>query len=249
MSSQKDAWLHARCRVGFNGQPHELPASTQLLGTGYRAYSPELMRFQRPDALSPFGDGGVNTYAYCGNEPLMRTDPNGTAFSLLAAMLLPAVVGGPAAFLASHIDDTSAKVGLSLVAAGAFALSAVVAGTVGTAAYKVVAARMQERRLAGPRSLSPRQNVRQHAQAIVERRQRQAELKRPPPSYELLRKHNFDPDGAPPTYKQAKTLLRAGMVGSRVKGGTPGALPSRSGRLPVEVSNIRGYGLLGRQPL
>ncbi len=35
-----------------------------MLGNGYRAYSPVLMRFNSPDSWSPFGEGGVNAYAY-----------------------------------------------------------------------------------------------------------------------------------------------------------------------------------------
>ncbi|AUZ59367.1 hypothetical protein PRJ_2764 [Pseudomonas sp. XWY-1] len=30
-----------------------------MLGDGYRAFSPVLMRFNAPDSLSPFGDGGA----------------------------------------------------------------------------------------------------------------------------------------------------------------------------------------------
>ncbi|EGH35731.1 hypothetical protein PSYJA_44541, partial [Pseudomonas syringae pv. japonica str. M301072] len=33
-----------------------------LLGNGYRAFNPVLMRFNSPDSLSPFGEGGVNAY-------------------------------------------------------------------------------------------------------------------------------------------------------------------------------------------
>lgn len=33
-----------------------------LLGHGVRAYNPVLMRFNSPDALSPFGKGGLNAY-------------------------------------------------------------------------------------------------------------------------------------------------------------------------------------------
>jgi RHS repeat-associated protein len=64
-------------QTGFNGQLHEPVTAWQLLGNGYRAYNPVLMRFHRPDDLSPFERGGINTYAYCGDDPLNRMDPSG----------------------------------------------------------------------------------------------------------------------------------------------------------------------------
>jgi len=50
-----------------------------LLGNGYRAYSPSLMRFCSPDRLSPFGAGGSNAYVYCNGDPVNRIDPSGAA--------------------------------------------------------------------------------------------------------------------------------------------------------------------------
>ncbi|MGP5570349.1 RHS repeat-associated core domain-containing protein, partial [Pseudomonas helleri] len=48
-----------------------------LLGQGYREFNPVLMRFNSPDSWSPFGDGGINAYAYCDNDPLNKVDPTG----------------------------------------------------------------------------------------------------------------------------------------------------------------------------
>lgn len=48
-----------------------------MLGNGYRAYSPSLMRFFNPDRLSPFRSGGRNAYAYCAGDPVNRVDPSG----------------------------------------------------------------------------------------------------------------------------------------------------------------------------
>lgn len=62
--------------LGFTGQYCQ-PTGVYLLGNGYRAYSPVLMRFCSPDRLSPFGRGGINTYSYCGNDPVNYTDPSG----------------------------------------------------------------------------------------------------------------------------------------------------------------------------
>ena len=70
-----DALLNA---VGFNGERPEPITGHYLLGQGYRAFNPVLMRFNSPDSWSPFGEGGINAYAYCTN-PIMEIDPTGHA--------------------------------------------------------------------------------------------------------------------------------------------------------------------------
>lgn len=62
---------------GFNGERRDPVSGTYHLGNGYRAYNPVLMRFNCPDSLSPFGEGGINPYAYCAGDPINRTDPTG----------------------------------------------------------------------------------------------------------------------------------------------------------------------------
>ncbi len=62
---------------GFNGEQPDPLTGHYLLGNGYRAYNPVLMRFNRPDSLSPFGEGGLNPYAYCVGDPVNRRDPTG----------------------------------------------------------------------------------------------------------------------------------------------------------------------------
>lgn len=62
---------------GFNGEQPDPVTGHYLLGNGHRAYNPVLMRFNRPDSLSPFGDGGLNPYTYCLGDPINRLDPSG----------------------------------------------------------------------------------------------------------------------------------------------------------------------------
>ncbi|MDB5995218.1 MAG: sugar-binding protein [Pseudomonas sp.] len=64
-------------RVGFNGELRETTFGWYLLGNGYRAYNPRLMRFHSPDSWSPFGGGGLNPYMYCVGDPVNRSDPTG----------------------------------------------------------------------------------------------------------------------------------------------------------------------------
>jgi RHS repeat-associated protein len=65
--------------LGFNGQRPDPVTGHYLLGNGYRAFNPVLMRFNSPDRWSPFKKGGINSYAYCSGDPINRSDPNGTA--------------------------------------------------------------------------------------------------------------------------------------------------------------------------
>ncbi|WP_130906855.1 RHS repeat-associated core domain-containing protein [Pseudomonas sp. Sample_16] len=63
--------------LGFNGEPWDPVTGRYLLGNGYRAFNPVLMRFNSPDSWSPFGEGGLNTYGYCLGDPINRRDPTG----------------------------------------------------------------------------------------------------------------------------------------------------------------------------
>ncbi|VVO44761.1 hypothetical protein PS723_06425 [Pseudomonas fluorescens] len=69
--------------LGYNGQFRETQTGCYLLGNGYRAYNPWLMRFCSPDSWSPFGEGGLNAYTYCGGEPIMNADDSGHMFNVV----------------------------------------------------------------------------------------------------------------------------------------------------------------------
>ncbi len=72
--TQRDA---GEFTLGFNGERRDPLTGVTHLGNGYRAFNPVLMRFNAPDSWSPFGDGGINCYAYCEGDPVNNTDPNG----------------------------------------------------------------------------------------------------------------------------------------------------------------------------
>jgi len=63
--------------LGFSGERSDPVTGHYLLGNGYRAFNPVLMRFNSPDSWSPFGKGGFNAYAYCVGDPVNQTDPTG----------------------------------------------------------------------------------------------------------------------------------------------------------------------------
>ncbi|WP_409275807.1 RHS repeat-associated core domain-containing protein [Pseudomonas sp. KCJK9111] len=67
----------AHTSLGLNGEYAQALTWRYILGSGYRAFDTCLMRFLSPDSLSPFAAGGMNTYAYCSNDPVNRSDPTG----------------------------------------------------------------------------------------------------------------------------------------------------------------------------
>ncbi|MDU9401376.1 RHS repeat-associated core domain-containing protein [Pseudomonas sp. zfem004] len=61
--------------LAYNGERVDV-FGWYLLGS-YRILNTAIMRFHSPDSFSPFGAGGINAYAYCGNNPVLNTDPTG----------------------------------------------------------------------------------------------------------------------------------------------------------------------------
>ncbi|WP_295477886.1 RHS repeat-associated core domain-containing protein [uncultured Pseudomonas sp.] len=78
--------------LGFNGERRDPVTGHYLLGQGYRAYNPVLMRFNSPDRLSPFGGGGLNAYGYCQGNPINLVDPDGH-MAMVRRLSLGAMVG------------------------------------------------------------------------------------------------------------------------------------------------------------
>ncbi len=74
--------------LGFNGERPDPVTGHYLLGNGYRAFNPVLMRFNSPDSLSPFGKGGLNSYAYCLGDPVNASDPNGHVSIFIGTQLV-----------------------------------------------------------------------------------------------------------------------------------------------------------------
>ena len=73
-----------------------------------RYYDPEVGRFITIDDISyidPETINGLNLYAYCGNNPVMRIDPNGTFFwFFFAAIMIGAAIGGTLNGISAYND-------------------------------------------------------------------------------------------------------------------------------------------------
>lgn len=63
--------------IGFKGERCDVFTQCYPLGNGYRTYIPVLMRFQSADNQSPFGNGGLNAYAFVKGDPVNLSDPSG----------------------------------------------------------------------------------------------------------------------------------------------------------------------------
>ncbi len=79
--------------LGFNGEARERALGWSLLGRGYRAYNPALMRFHSPDTAAP-EDAGINPYVYCGGNPVNWHDPSGH-YGIRNSMELPYIPPKP----------------------------------------------------------------------------------------------------------------------------------------------------------
>jgi RHS repeat-associated protein len=129
-------------RPGYNGERFDARGHAYHLGKGYRAYHPGLMRFNRPDSLSPFGAGGINPYAYCEGDPVNNSDPSGhlsgKTWGMIAGVValgvISAMVGSTGAFYAFRAGYKitgvlSAASGVLGLAGSAFSAAAIGVGS------------------------------------------------------------------------------------------------------------------------
>ncbi len=75
----------------FNGKELQTYADLNFYDYHWRQYDPQLGRWHSPDPADQFH--GISGYAYCANNPVMLTDPDGRAIPLLV-FVGAAIVGG-----------------------------------------------------------------------------------------------------------------------------------------------------------
>ncbi|MEW5251114.1 RHS repeat-associated core domain-containing protein [Microbulbifer sp. 2201CG32-9] len=95
--------------MGYNGHRQDPVSGLYHLGNGYRVYNPGLMQFHAADSMSPFGRGGVNSYAYALGDPINLSDPSGhfAFFSLLIGAIIGALVGAAVSAVAEGIRSAA----------------------------------------------------------------------------------------------------------------------------------------------
>jgi RHS repeat-associated protein len=105
----------------FRYRSYYYDEDTKLYYLKARYYSPEFRRFISPDDtsyLNPESVNGLNLYCYCNNNPVMLTDPQGTAGAIVWLVALcvgvGALVGGIKGYLmdspfGSNIDVSNTK--------------------------------------------------------------------------------------------------------------------------------------------
>lgn len=117
------------CLLGFNGEPPDPVTGHYLLGNGYRAFNPVLMRFNSPDSESPFEQGGVNPYAYCEGNPVDYVDPEGRWRLPLAVTKFFGRLFGKTAATGAKASRSAAKAGQGSPSSGGALSRSTNAGT------------------------------------------------------------------------------------------------------------------------
>ena len=135
----------------FRYRGYYYDSETALYYLNSRYYDPESGRFLNMDGLSylePMAFNGLNLYAYCGNNPVMYSDPSGNSLIAIISVLVTtfivgAVVGGIKAGYEGKkgldvFKDIVLGASLGLALGGAFiACVGVFAGAFGGAAATV----------------------------------------------------------------------------------------------------------------
>ncbi len=125
-------WEEIAVRNPFRYRGYYYDTETGLYYLQTRYYDPEVGRFISQDSIEyadPETVNGLNLYAYCGNNPVMYVDPNGTAkwWHWLAGVL--AVVG--TVFFAAAVTALTLGVGTTILA-GTLAGAVIHGAAVGT---------------------------------------------------------------------------------------------------------------------
>ena len=92
----------------YRGYYYDVATGLYYLNTRY--YDPETGRFISPDGieyLDPDTINGLNLYAYCGNDPVNRIDPNGNFWfaTLFVSMLIGGFITGTTKAVVEGIQD------------------------------------------------------------------------------------------------------------------------------------------------
>lgn len=123
-------------RRGFTG--HEHYDRFGIINMNARLYDPAIGRFFSPDpqVQNPFSTQGYNRYSYCGNNPVMCTDPDGEFVWWIP--LIGAAVGGTINLATKATQGKIKSFKDGLVAFGIGAAAGAAATIVGTASLAAI---------------------------------------------------------------------------------------------------------------
>ncbi|MFP3516660.1 RHS repeat-associated core domain-containing protein [Pseudomonas sp. SIMBA_077] len=124
--------LRANQVLGFNGERADPMTGHYLLGNGYRAFNPILMRFNSPDSLSPFGKGGINCYNYCLDDPINNQDPSGHFKSRVSSLFAIAGIASSLGGIFSALSGPARTSGPAFIAYATGALGVLYGGVAST---------------------------------------------------------------------------------------------------------------------
>ena len=107
----------------FRYRSYYYDTETGLYYLKTRYYDPITGRFLNADDISyvdPHTVNGLNLYAYCGNNPVMRIDPNGTAFltTLIIGLIAGLIIGGLYGGLTAVANGQNVWAGIAIGAIG-----------------------------------------------------------------------------------------------------------------------------------
>ena len=105
---------------------------TRLYYLQSRYYDFANCRFLNADTFATTDANGflsANMFAYCENNPVMRTDPNGEWAQLVVGAAVGAVVGGISAAVSSYKSTGQVNVGVVLLGAGTGAIGGLIGAT------------------------------------------------------------------------------------------------------------------------
>ena len=114
--------------LGFNGECADPVTGHYLLGNGYRAFNPVLLRFNSPDSWSPFGKGGINCYRYGLNNPVNYRDPSGHAVVFWSSAFAIEGIAASMAGMALALSSPARTNASAVVAYGSGALGVLYGG-------------------------------------------------------------------------------------------------------------------------
>ena len=108
--------------IRYRGYYYDSEVDLYFLQTRY--YDPTTGRFVTIDGIEyadPETLNGLNLYAYCGNNPVMNVDPDGTVFwFIIAAVVISTIIGGLNGGITAAMNEQSFWKGFAAGAIGGF---------------------------------------------------------------------------------------------------------------------------------